>query len=54
MPKIMNGAKKRKIYKIELGFAQKALSKSPKKKKQPKISEDDLLNLVVFSTGDTK
>lgn len=50
MPKIMSGVKKRKIYRIELGYAQQNLSKSPKKKKQPKISEDELLNLVVFST----
>ena len=51
MPKIMSGKKKRKLFRIELANAQRALSNSTKQSKKQKVSEEEeLSNLIVYSS----
>lgn len=50
MPKIMSGKKKRKLFRIELANAQRALSNSTKQTKKHKPSEEEISNLIVYSS----
>ena len=50
MPKIMSGKKKRNLFRIELANAQRALSNSTKQSKKQEVSEEELSNLIVYSS----